>query len=90
MKLKLSENEISTLPVSIGKLSELMELDVHINKITALPSTIGHLKNIQRLECLGNPLAEPGLQLYLQVCYFDLAMIITFHNLGLIELKQVY
>ena len=70
MKLNLSENEITSLPVSMGKLSELVELDVHINKITALPSTIGHLKNIQRLECSGNPLAEPGLQLYLQVRYF--------------------
>lgn len=70
MKLNFSENEISSLPVSIGKLSELVELDVHVNKISVLPSTIGHLKNIQRLECLGNPLAEPGLQLYLQVILF--------------------
>ena len=71
MKLNVSENEITSLPATMGKLSELVELDIHINKITALPSTVGHLKNLQRLECLGNPLAEPGLQLYLQVrlCY---------------------
>ncbi|KAG0616809.1 hypothetical protein M758_5G143100 [Ceratodon purpureus] len=66
MKLNISQNEIASLPATMGQLNELVELDIHINKITSLPSTVGHLKNLQRLECLGNPLAEPGLQLYLQ------------------------
>ena len=77
MKLNISQNEIASLPATMGQLNELVELDIHINKITSLPSTVGHLKNLQRLECLGNPLAEPGLQLYLQVrhCNWILIMI---------------
>ena len=67
MKLNVSENDIGSLPATIGKLGELVELDVHFNRITAVPSTVGYLKNLQRLECMGNPLSEPGLQLYLQV-----------------------
>lgn len=71
MKLNVSENDLTSLPASLGKLSELVELDVHMNRMTALPSTLGHLKNMQSLECMDNPLTEPGLQLYLQVGYCD-------------------
>lgn len=61
--LNVSQNfqYLRSLPYSIGLLSSLVELDVSYNSITALPDSIGCLIKLRKLECVGNPLVCPPM-----------------------------
>ncbi|KAI4327263.1 hypothetical protein L6164_019746 [Bauhinia variegata] len=48
--------QIEWLPVSIGKLSDVTEVDLSENRIMALPSTIGGLKALTKLDLHSNQL----------------------------------
>ena len=47
--LDLSDNQLTTLPESIGKLTNLQELNLGYNQLTTLPESIGQLTNLQEL-----------------------------------------
>ncbi|KAJ7952666.1 Plant intracellular Ras-group-related LRR protein [Quillaja saponaria] len=53
---KLSLMKMEWLPVSIGKLSDVTELDLSENRIMALPPTIGGLKSLLKLDIHSNQL----------------------------------
>lgn len=78
MKLNVSENDLMSLLVLFGKLSELVELDVYMNWMIVLLLILGYFKNMQSLECMDNLLIEFGLQFYLQVGYCDKGVVIVF------------
>jgi leucine-rich repeat protein SHOC2 len=52
----IAENDISTLPDEIGKMSELIVLDASFNRINGLPFEIGQLKNLKELNLSNNKL----------------------------------
>jgi leucine-rich repeat protein SHOC2 len=45
--LRLNSKQITTLPDSIGKLTDLTELDLSNNQLTTLPDTIGNLTKLK-------------------------------------------
>ncbi|NWU93494.1 LRCH1 protein, partial [Upupa epops] len=49
-----SNNKLGSLPEEIGRLKQLMELDVSCNEITALPQQIGQLKSLKELNVRRN------------------------------------
>ncbi|XP_025049676.1 leucine-rich repeat and calponin homology domain-containing protein 1 [Alligator sinensis] len=49
-----SNNKLGSLPEEIGRLKQLMELDVSCNEITALPQQIGQLKSLRELNIRRN------------------------------------
>ncbi|KAL5550902.1 hypothetical protein UlMin_001078 [Ulmus minor] len=51
-------DQMEWLPVSIGKLSDVTELDLSENRITALPPTICRLKALAKLDIHSNQLAS--------------------------------
>lgn len=62
-QLDLSESAITSLPVEIGKLTELTGLDLALNQLTSLPSEIGQLTNLEVLSLHGNQLASVPVEL---------------------------
>ena len=52
--LRLHNNNITTLPASIGKLNHLQTLFLNNNKITALPASIGGLNHLKALYLRNN------------------------------------
>jgi Leucine-rich repeat (LRR) protein len=69
--LNLADNQLSTLPSSIGNLMELCNLDVRNNNLHGLPESIGSMENLYRqgtsdkcpvnpngLQISGNPLTD--------------------------------
>ncbi|XP_066562508.1 leucine-rich repeat and calponin homology domain-containing protein 1 isoform X6 [Amia ocellicauda] len=52
-----SNNKLGSLPEEIGKLKNLMELDVSCNEITTLPQNIGKLKALRELNIRRNYLS---------------------------------
>lgn len=57
-KLYLSQNKLTRLHPSIGKLRGLTELDVSINSLRSLPNEIGMLVNLKSLLLFDNNLEE--------------------------------
>ncbi|KAG6486223.1 hypothetical protein ZIOFF_054793 [Zingiber officinale] len=51
-------DQIDWLPDSIGKLSDLVTLDVSENRLVALPGTIGGLSSLTRLDLHSNRIAQ--------------------------------
>ncbi len=49
LKLDLSRIKISTLPESIGNLTNLIELKINDTLLKSLPESIGNLVNLNRL-----------------------------------------
>lgn len=54
--LTVSNNQLTTLPESIGNLYNLQMLSVESNCLSALPESIGNLTNLQYLSASFNPL----------------------------------
>ncbi len=48
-ELRLSHNQLESLPYSIGNLINLQRLDLYNNKLSSLPDSIGNLINLQKL-----------------------------------------
>jgi len=57
-KLDLSQNNLTSLPESIGRLTNLQELNLESNKLTSLPESIGRLTNLEFLYLIGNRLTS--------------------------------
>ena len=57
-ELDISEQNITYLPDSIGKLTNLQTLNCWNNKLTVLPDSIGKLTNLQTLYCGCNQLSS--------------------------------
>ena len=49
-------DQVEWLPVSLGKLQDVTELDLSENRIMALPSTIGSLRYLTKLDLHSNQL----------------------------------
>ncbi len=57
-RLCLVNCQLSSLPESIGNLSNLIELDLTNNQLTSLPKWIGNMSNLIYLNLNGNPLRD--------------------------------
>jgi Leucine-rich repeat (LRR) protein/GTPase SAR1 family protein len=56
--LDLRENQLTELPETIGRLTQLQSLDLSDNKLTTLPESIGDLTRLQTLDLRKNQLTE--------------------------------
>lgn len=56
--LDIHNNEIKSLPESIGELESLQVLNLENNKLSKLPNSIGNLSRLQTLHLKGNRLKE--------------------------------
>ena len=54
--LHLSGNQLTSLPLDIGKLTHLTCIELHGNKLTSLPVSIGNLNKLTHLDLRGNQL----------------------------------
>jgi len=57
-RLYLHNNQLSSLPESIGNLISLRRLDLSTNKLTIIPDSIGNMISLRRLEIRGNKLNQ--------------------------------
>lgn len=55
-------NSIDSIPEEIGKLTNLIELDLYNNCFTHIPNSIKSLKNLENLNFLGNNLSELNIK----------------------------
>ena len=46
------------MPIEIGRLTILTDLNLRGNKLTSLPAEIVKLQNLEELNLLGNPISE--------------------------------
>jgi len=58
ISLSLSNNEISKIPDTIGRLSRIRELNLSFNNITEIPESIGLLTNLRKLDLSGNQIVD--------------------------------
>ncbi|KAM3250206.1 plant intracellular Ras-group-related LRR protein 4 [Capsicum chacoense] len=74
LQRKLSE-QLEWIPDSLGKLSNLMTLDLSDNRIAVLPTTIGGLSSLQKLDLHGNKIVElpDSVGDLLNLVYLDLS-----------------
>ena len=56
--LDLSNNQLSSLPQEIGKLTSLQLLDLRSNQLSSLPQEIGKLTSLQLLDLSNNQLSS--------------------------------
>ncbi len=56
-ELHLSSNQLTTLPDSLGQLTQLTNLDLSNNQLTALPTSLGQLTQLTELRLSYNQLA---------------------------------
>lgn len=74
IRLKLSENKLTTLPPEIGQLKQLKEIDLNMNWLMSLPTEIGQLTQLKTLNLFLNDLTslppEIGQLTQLKKLYF--------------------
>jgi Leucine-rich repeat (LRR) protein len=58
VKLRIINNQLTTLPDSIDQLTQLRELDLEGNQLTTLPTTIGQLSHLRFLILKNNQLSS--------------------------------
>eukprot|EP00002_Diphylleia_rotans_P020387 TRINITY_DN395_c0_g1_i2.p1 TRINITY_DN395_c0_g1~~TRINITY_DN395_c0_g1_i2.p1 ORF type:complete len:108 (-),score=12.44 TRINITY_DN395_c0_g1_i2:18-341(-) len=56
--LKLSLKSLTSVPESIGQLTNLTGLDLTWNRLSSLPESIGQLTNLKELYLYNNPVCE--------------------------------
>eukprot|EP00957_Ditylum_brightwellii_P097131 7397336-Ditylum_brightwellii.AAC.1 len=56
--IDISFNGITTVPETLGSLTQLKELNCSCNNITSLPRSIGRLWNLKILKANGNQLSK--------------------------------
>ena len=61
-RLTLNRNQLTSLPVEIGRLTGLKWLDLRGNQLTSLPVEIGRLTGLKKLDLYGNPLTTPPME----------------------------
>ncbi|XP_049386202.1 plant intracellular Ras-group-related LRR protein 4-like [Solanum stenotomum] len=73
LRRKLSD-QLEWIPDSLGKLSNLVTLDLSENRIAVLPTTIGGLSSLQKLDLHGNRIVElpDSIGDLLNLVYLDL------------------
>ena len=59
--LLLANNQLTSLPVEIGRLTELKTLGLRNNQLTSLPAEIGRLTGLEAIRCARKPCARGGL-----------------------------
>jgi len=57
-ELDLSDQALTSLPRSIGKMTSIATLNLQENSLTSLPSSIGHLTNLEHLNLMDNELTS--------------------------------
>ncbi|MCD7472547.1 Plant intracellular Ras-group- LRR protein 4 [Datura stramonium] len=74
LRRKLSD-QLEWIPDSLGKLSNLVTLDLSENRIAVLPATIGGLSSLQKLDLHGNRIVElpDSVGDLLNLVYLDLS-----------------
>ncbi len=55
-RVNLQGNKLTSIPESIGSLTNLYKLDLYKNQLKALPEAIGKLKNLKELDLCANQL----------------------------------
>ena len=60
--LHLACNMIEKLPSSVGECKRLEEVDLHNNLLSVLPFELGSILPLAALNCSGNPLREPPVE----------------------------
>ncbi|KXX67415.1 leucine-rich repeat domain-containing protein [Flammeovirga sp. SJP92] len=74
-RLKLYQNQLTTLPDFIQEFDSLEELDFHDNPIDELPEWIGNLKNLKKLDLSKTNIKELPKSItalkHLEVLYFE-------------------
>ena len=59
VRLRLQGNQLTSLPVEIGRLTGLEVLWLYDNQLTSLPVEIGRLTGLTYLDLSDNPLTSP-------------------------------
>jgi len=62
VKLGLYNNQLTSLPVEIGRLNGLKWLDLGSNQLTSLPVEFGMLTCLKELDLSNNPLTTPPME----------------------------
>ena len=74
VKLGLYNNQLTSLPVEIGRLNGLKWLDLGSNQLTSLPVEFGMLTCLKELDLSNNPLTTPPME----VCNEGITAIATY------------
>jgi Leucine-rich repeat (LRR) protein len=53
MELRASDNSLTALPDSIGRLTRLRELHLRNNQLTTLPESVGSLRELRQIDLRG-------------------------------------
>lgn len=56
LELRVDKSLLTTIPDSIGLLTNMVELDLCLNKITSLPEAVGNLNQLRKLFLMDNKL----------------------------------